>query len=339
MKNRITKARLLRQAQTEAEKKLWGLLRNRKFSNLKFRRQHPIKHYIVDFCCLEDQIIIELDGEYHNNTVQQEYDENRTLLLNGLGYKVFRFENKIVFSHPEQIFQTIQNYLNIKQAKNSFTSDRVEFHVLCTKKLTETQTQLFVKNNFKIQSYNAIQIEFSPYLGIPHTTNAIVTSQNGVRAIIAQNIAIENVFCVGEKTKSLLVKNNYNVVEMAENASQLAKIITKNYENDTFLFFCGNKRRVELPTILQENNICFTEQIVYNTHLIYQQINAQFDGVLFFSPSGVKSYIQQNSLQNKIAFCIGKTTAQEAQKHTKNIQISKETSIESLIEMAISYFK
>ncbi|MEH6408568.1 MAG: endonuclease domain-containing protein, partial [Leeuwenhoekiella sp.] len=79
-KLKITKtklARLLRQEQTEAEKELWELLRNRKFENLKFRRQHPLKDYIVDFFCKELNLIIELDGGYHNEPQQKEKDESR----------------------------------------------------------------------------------------------------------------------------------------------------------------------------------------------------------------------------------------------------------------------
>lgn len=64
------RARELRQLQTKAENKLWQLLRNRNFLNLKFHRQHPIKSFILDFCCLKAQLIIELYGESHNNAFQ-----------------------------------------------------------------------------------------------------------------------------------------------------------------------------------------------------------------------------------------------------------------------------
>lgn len=89
-------ARLLRQKQTKAEKKLWKLLRNRKFEGLKFRRQHPLRSYIVDFFCEEYGIVVELDGSYHNSPEQKEKDRLRDLLLSNLGYKVIRFENKLV---------------------------------------------------------------------------------------------------------------------------------------------------------------------------------------------------------------------------------------------------
>ena len=79
------KARALRQQQTKSENKLWQLIRRRIFLDLKFRRQHPIKSFIIDFCCLKEQLIIELDGEFHNNAFQQNYDDKRTRILKKLG--------------------------------------------------------------------------------------------------------------------------------------------------------------------------------------------------------------------------------------------------------------
>jgi len=70
---------------------LWKLLRARQFSGYKFRRQLPIGPYIVDFCCLEQKLVIELDGGQHTISTQQ--DQNRDRFLNGEGFKVLRFWN------------------------------------------------------------------------------------------------------------------------------------------------------------------------------------------------------------------------------------------------------
>ena len=77
-------ARLNRIVQTEAEKILWHCLRNRKLKGFKFRRQHPIAHFIADFFCLESNLVIEIDGPYHDEREQQEYDEGRTFELSEL---------------------------------------------------------------------------------------------------------------------------------------------------------------------------------------------------------------------------------------------------------------
>lgn len=96
---------------TEAEEELWKHLRKEQLG-VKFRRQHSIENYIVDFVCLEKQLIIELDGEVHNS--QQEYDEQRTQHLNHLGFEVVRFENKEVFEDVSKIIDKIKAELLTK---------------------------------------------------------------------------------------------------------------------------------------------------------------------------------------------------------------------------------
>jgi very-short-patch-repair endonuclease len=85
-------ARELRQPQTAAEATLWRHLRNRNLE-YKFRRQHPIESFIVDFYCAEAKLLIEVDGETHFQKTQIEYDQARTEHLERLGYKVIRFTN------------------------------------------------------------------------------------------------------------------------------------------------------------------------------------------------------------------------------------------------------
>jgi very-short-patch-repair endonuclease len=85
-------ARELRQPQTPAETTLWRYLRNRNLE-YKFRRQHPIEFFIIDFYCAEAKLLIEIDGDSHFQKAQMEYDQARTGYLETLGYKVIRFTN------------------------------------------------------------------------------------------------------------------------------------------------------------------------------------------------------------------------------------------------------
>jgi very-short-patch-repair endonuclease len=85
-------ARELRQPQTPAETTLWNHLRNRNLK-YKFRRQHPIDFFIIDFYCAEARLLIEIDGSSHLEREQQEYDQSRTEYLEALEYKVIRFTN------------------------------------------------------------------------------------------------------------------------------------------------------------------------------------------------------------------------------------------------------
>ncbi|MEM1340437.1 MAG: endonuclease domain-containing protein [Bacteroidota bacterium] len=86
-------AYILRQAQTPQEKKLWGFLRT-KPKGLKFRRQYPFSHYVLDFYCHVARLVIELDGPQHKSNL--EYDHDRTTSIEGYGLKVIRFENQEV---------------------------------------------------------------------------------------------------------------------------------------------------------------------------------------------------------------------------------------------------
>ena len=100
----------LRQSLTPAEAFLWKHLKARQFEGKRFTRQHSIKNYIVDFYCAKERLIIELDGDVHNNENAKEKDEIRTIFLESLGYKVIRFENKMVFENLASVFMEIKKH-------------------------------------------------------------------------------------------------------------------------------------------------------------------------------------------------------------------------------------
>jgi very-short-patch-repair endonuclease len=97
--------RQLRTNSTDAEKILWHSLRNRQLGGFKFRRQHPIPPYIVDFVCLEHRLIVELDGGQHAKT--QTYDGARTSMLEQAGYKVMRFWNNEFLNNGDAVLEQI----------------------------------------------------------------------------------------------------------------------------------------------------------------------------------------------------------------------------------------
>ncbi|WP_044398234.1 endonuclease domain-containing protein [Lacinutrix sp. Hel_I_90] len=98
----------LRANLTPAEAFLWKHLKARQFHNRRFTRQHSIKNYIVDFYCAKEKLIIELDGEVHNNGISKQRDLERTKFLEALGYTVIRFENKMVFENLVIVFSDIK---------------------------------------------------------------------------------------------------------------------------------------------------------------------------------------------------------------------------------------
>jgi very-short-patch-repair endonuclease len=98
-------AKQLRRNQTDAERVLWFRLRNRRLQGLKFKRQAPIDRYIVDFCCFDARLIIELDGGQHATRAVE--DMNRTRILEAMGYLVLRFWNNDVLQNLEGVLDEI----------------------------------------------------------------------------------------------------------------------------------------------------------------------------------------------------------------------------------------
>ena len=104
------RARTLRRDMTDAEQRLWRALRHKQVNGHRFRRQHPVGQYIADFACIEQKIIIELDGGQHQEQVA--YDGQRTRLLQAHGWTVLRFWNNDVLNNLAGVLAVIAGSLN-----------------------------------------------------------------------------------------------------------------------------------------------------------------------------------------------------------------------------------
>lgn len=207
---------------------------------------------------------------------------------------------------------------------------------LSTKILKLNQRSLLLHAGISLVEYNAINIEYLPFKVQQKVKNAIFTSQNAVLSTQNSKLEIEHCYCVGEKTKALLEEKGYNVVKMTEYATELSAYIVEKYQDEYFYFFCGNIRSDEIPLRLRENNIGLEEIVVYKTTLNPKKFDRTFDAVLFFSPSGVRSFCQENiSISNTLFVCIGTTTASEARNFTENVVIANSTTVESVIAKAV----
>lgn len=216
-----------------------------------------------------------------------------------------------------------------------------ETTILSTKVLLPNQKQALLNANiFVVEEDFIATTHFLPsfeQLG----ENLIFTSQNAVQSILKHPKCAElknkNVFSVGMKTKDLLTENGFKVEVYTDYAADLAEIISLIYNTETYTFFSGNLRRDVLPNTLKENKISYNEIVVYETIISPKKITASFDSIMFFSPSGVESYLKLNAIKNEICFCIGETTAEALEKKgIKNIEIAQIPSIESVIEKVIS---
>ena len=220
-----------------------------------------------------------------------------------------------------------------------------QISILSTKTLSVEQRQVFLDADFDLLEQDFIEIESKNFELKNINTNLIFSSQNAVLSLMEQNgwetLKSKNVFCVGEKTKDLLELNGFKVDVYMDYASELAEIITLIYNKESYTFFSGNLRKETLPKALQEAGIVFNEIEVYQTKLAPFKISSQekFQGILFFSPSAVESYLTNNKIKNEICFCIGYTTASALKNITKNIVIPEQPTIEDVIEAVIEEYK
>lgn len=105
------KAKILRQNLTNTEKMLWNELKNKKL-NVKFRRQHPISHYVVDFYCHQFRLVIEIDGDYHQKASQKIEDEDRQKDLCSFGLNVIRFTDEQVINNLGEVLLEIKKAIS-----------------------------------------------------------------------------------------------------------------------------------------------------------------------------------------------------------------------------------
>ena len=175
--------------------------------------------------------------------------------------------------------------------------------------------------------------------------NVIFTSQNAVRILLQKQqpnqdlLKDKKCFCVGEKVKSLLGKNGQKVVKMAQNASELAHFLVKNHKKDSFSFFCGQQRRSEIETSLNQCKMDLDIHEVYKTTYTSKYFENFFDGILFFSPSAVSSYFIKNTWpESAHGFCIGSSTSKTLSKFTSNFSTAKNPTENQLLNIIHKYY-
>lgn len=216
-------------------------------------------------------------------------------------------------------------------------------YILSTKSLLPQQKQILMDANLAVEAHDFIATSTKNFELDQVLDNLIFTSQNAVQAILqhpqVNQLKSKNAFAVGMKTKNVLEENGFNVIAYTGYAADLAEIISLIYGKESYTFFCGNLRRDELPKILSENSVLFNEIEVYETALTPQKIKQQPDGILFFSPSAVESYLNLNTLKDEVCFCIGETTAEALTKNKiKTIHIAGKPSVEQVIQDVITYY-
>jgi len=224
--------------------------------------------------------------------------------------------------------------------------------ILSTRPLNEASIQQAKSNNVFIDVVSFIQINFIQSEELMQqiqslaneNITAVFTSVNAVDAVtaIVSPTTAWKIYCMGNTTKKA-IKEYFGygrIAATASNANELAqKIIDAKQKH--VVFFCGTKRLDLLPEKLLQHEIDVTEIAVYETIETPQIIEQQYDGILFFSPSGVESFFSNNIISKKtILFAIGNTTAEAIKKYSQNkIIISDKPGKEMLIAKTAAYFQ
>ena len=214
--------------------------------------------------------------------------------------------------------------------------------VLSTKKLRFHQLERLMGAQCDVIDYDALQIEIQPF-SIPKKPNYwVFSSQNAVRSFLANPTAYAHqnpILCVGEKTKSLLEENGQKVIKTAPNMLELVDFIQKSMKNEHFLHICGNRKLAVFEAGMQKSGISYAEVTAYHTHLVSRVQTPEPQGLLFYSPSGVESYLQTNSIGASWCFCIGETTATAVRPLTEHLTVSPKPDADLLVAAAATHFR
>lgn len=231
-----------------------------------------------------------------------------------------------------------------KRLMNELSHSVLKTQIFATKKLTNSQLQRF-DSAIRVASEDFIKISpnrVSPVVLKKKVKNAIFTSKNAVEGLLtnvsAAELDFENIYCVGRKTRRAIQKKIGPVTHFANSAADLAHYLVEYIEGTEATHFCGNLSMDEIPNILGEAHITVHSVETYKTKLSGQKMDEAVEGVLFFSPSGVASYLNNNK-PDKIAYCIGETTATAARKHFKEVKVAKIPDVESVIDLVNEDYK
>ena len=218
---------------------------------------------------------------------------------------------------------------------------------------------------FELAEKNNLQIDFRPFIhveGIParefrqdridilEHTAVIFTSKTSADHFfrICEELRINvpdsmKYFCVSESTAYYLQKyvvyRKRKIFHGRQSIHDLMDVI-KKHSGENFLLPCSDIHKQSIPQLLEDNGISFSKAILYKTVCsdLSDLKDVNYDVLVFFSPSGIESYLTQNKAGDEVAFCIGSTTATEAKNHFKNVVEAKTPSTESVLAAVNNYF-
>lgn len=215
--------------------------------------------------------------------------------------------------------------------------------VLSTRKLAPEMRERLLSAGVALVEADFITLDLLPPEIAEVYEHLLFTSQNAVKSMLKHpdwaQIKQRPAFCVGEKTRALLINSGVTVYAWTPYASELGPLITRDFPSARITFFSGNLRMDTLPEWFTQHRVPFNEYMVYQTRITPHRIAEPVNGVLFFSPSGVQSYLQQNSIGGKTCFCIGTTTASALDATPLHIELAAEPTLESTVAKCAQFYR
>ncbi|MFD1016930.1 hydroxymethylbilane synthase [Winogradskyella rapida] len=270
----------------------------------------------------------------------------KAILLSTDGSKKIEVAKVVPLGKHDELAEFCADYIIGKGGKvliDALTQGDKITNIYSTKKLTNDQVANFHEAVVP-QSSDAIKINpnrLSKSIIRNEIENVIITSQNAVEALLtnfsATELQFKNIYCVGRKTKRMVEKRIGKVKHYEQYAKDLANYLVEYIDGTEVTYFCSNLRLDTLPDLLTENNIKVNEVEAYQTKFDAEKIEADLDGVMFYSPSTVQSFLKQNKAKG-IAFCIGETTAKEARKYYEDVRVAKVPLVESVVALVNAYY-
>jgi hydroxymethylbilane synthase len=268
------------------------------------------------------------------------------VLLSKDGSKKVEVSKSVPLGKHESLGEDCADYIINKGGKllmDDIKKDTLKVNIYSTKTLSDDQLHLF-HNDVSALSNDAVKISLNR---IPKSVvndeieHVIITSKNTVEALLHNfaptELGFKNIYCVGRRTKRMVEKRIGKVTHVEPNAKKLADYLVNQLNGTEATYFCSDIRLDYLPSKLSEHNILLTEIQAYQTKFDSDKITSELDGVMFYSPSTVQSFLRQNKA-NGIAFCIGETTAKEAQRYFDDVRVAKVPTVESVIELVNAYY-
>lgn len=315
-----------------------------------------LNHYETQICVdIERDFLKRLEGGCTAPIGALAYVDEKTeeinfkgILLKKDGSKKITVTKNAKLGRHKFLAKDCADYIINKGGKELMISDEevstVTHKIYSTKKLSDTQKKN-LSYKFEVIDTDFIKVRYnrlSAKVVKKEIENVIITSQNSVESLLhtftKDELQFKNIFCVGRRTKKLIENKLGKVTYVARNAEKLAVYLIENLKVKNATYFCSNIRLDFLPNELKKNGFEIEEIEAYQTLSNPVEIDSTTNAVLFFSPSGVESFVKKNTL-DIVAFCIGETTASEAKKYFKNVEVANIPSVDAVLNLVKDYFK